>query len=802
MTRLKAWGKIVCGLLTIGTLGILELPALARPPTLPSVTPQDFIPVIPYANPTAQGFYATPGQITSGAFGGPGSATTVLHGNPDGSPNWGAVNLGTDVSGNLLVGSGGTGATTASGARANLGAAISGGTGTTLLHGNASGDGSYAPVNLNADVTGTLPAGNLPAASGSAAGICQYGTGSTNCAVGPRGTTWFDLVNDGGADPTGVANSTPACTAGVASGKSVIFVPAGTYDFKTACALTSGITIFAQPGTATIKADASNTGASGGKLFVVTNQQHVHVTGLILDGDYPTLTAVTTREVYVNGGDDVVVENSRFQNVSGASLVFSGATNPVTRSGARNNYFHNVGLGDYLLITNPALTDIQDTLIFSNGSATTNLNNFAVGNSFDSVGGDAISIGNQGQYIADSNRIYENLTGWVANSVNHGTYGIACIYITATTDAGITLSNNICQGATGSGFDIGASGRADVNVVGNTLIGNGGAGISVGAATLGVHVAGNYLFNNYQSNNGSFTYPNLAHQGAISISCGGSPPTPSCTANAAEISISGNIASDNQGTPTQPYGVWVQSGITVGSSVYISPDNSGTGNVTSLYGGLATPYAPSLSAPFSNFVLLTTGTSWTAPAGANVVEVDECGAGGGGGGVAAATATASGGLAGPLVTARMNVTPGTAYSYSIGAGGNGGAAGNNGGTAGGGTTFNGLAVHGGGAGGGSASGNAGALTNSFINGSLATSVTVPTSSVTVTGFTLLLNTAGSGSTGGAGVNSPWGAGGAGGANAAGSDATGYCAGGGGAGSSGSSSFAGGKGASGAIVLRW
>lgn len=45
-----------------------------------------------------------------------GTTTTVLHGSAAGNPAWGAVNVGTDVTGTLGIGNGGTGQTTAAGA--------------------------------------------------------------------------------------------------------------------------------------------------------------------------------------------------------------------------------------------------------------------------------------------------------------------------------------------------------------------------------------------------------------------------------------------------------------------------------------------------------------------------------------------------------------------------------------------------------------------------------------------------------------------------------------------------------------
>jgi hypothetical protein len=103
-----------------------------------------------------------------------GTTTTVLHGNAAGAPSFGAVALGTDVSGTLPLANGGTNATSASGARTSLGAAASGansditslsglttalsvaqgGTGDTLLT-------AYAPLFGGTTSTGPIQSGTL-----------------------------------------------------------------------------------------------------------------------------------------------------------------------------------------------------------------------------------------------------------------------------------------------------------------------------------------------------------------------------------------------------------------------------------------------------------------------------------------------------------------------------------------------------------------------------------------------------------------------------------------------------------------
>jgi hypothetical protein len=155
---------------------------------------------------------ATAATLASSDYANQGTTVTVLHGNAAGNPSWSAVSLSTDVTGTLqaaqepahtgdvtntagslaltiaaqavtyakiqnisatsrflgrkTAGAGSTEELSASDAKTILGYTLASsdfvnqGTTTTVLHGNAAGNPSFAAVSLTADVSGILPAAN------------------------------------------------------------------------------------------------------------------------------------------------------------------------------------------------------------------------------------------------------------------------------------------------------------------------------------------------------------------------------------------------------------------------------------------------------------------------------------------------------------------------------------------------------------------------------------------------------------------------------------------------------------------
>ncbi|WP_288427373.1 phage tail protein [uncultured Pantoea sp.] len=171
-----------------------------------------------------------------------------------------------------------------------------------------------------------------------------------------------------------------------------------------------------------------------------------------------------------------------------------------------------------------------------------------------------------------------------------------------------------------------------------------------------------------------------------------------------------------------------------------------------------------LSLQLHGQVEFTSNGTWTCPSGVTQIYLDGCAAGGGGAYSASGTTGGGGGGGGQAVTGQIiTVSPGTTYSITIGAPGNGGTSSTLNGTQGGNTTFGSLLTLTGGFGGLSA-GNGGAAGGTGATGGIAG------------------NLSGGISFGGAGGSSNYGSGGPGGSGAAfGQIGGGFGSGGGGGG---------------------
>lgn len=371
-------------------------------------------------------------------------------------------------------------------------------------------------------------------------------------AVG--GVTVANLVCDGVTDNQTILQT--ALTAAAANNAKTVYIPPAAL----ACMLASnvtvpgGVTVWATPGTVTLKAKAGNT--SSPLLLAVSTASNITVYGLTLDGG-GTSFASHNNAITVFTADHVIFDHVTIQNASGIGLIFSTS---VTFSGIRDSVIANVGIGGS-----------AQGVSFCCGTAANNHDNFASGNSFNTIGLDGLSISAQHNFVATDNRFVS------AGSA----FGAASLYA-ANNDA-LTIVGNSSTGASGNGID--TASNTDVVITGNTSKFSGSSGIAVGYST-NVVVVGNAANDNNKAAGGN--------DGGLFLS--------GVTTPLSNVTVAGNTFSDDQGSPTQPFGIYQQSGGTV-TGVYVAKSNIGTGNTSAFFGGTIYTY----SDPYQN--LYTTGAS-------------------------------------------------------------------------------------------------------------------------------------------------------------------------------------------------
>lgn len=190
--------------------------------------------------------------------------------------------------------------------------------------------------------------------------------------------------------------------------------------------------------------------------------------------------------------------------------------------------------------------------------------------------------------------------------------------------------------------------------------------------------------------------------GVESFSAGTTGLTPS-TGTQGDVVLAGTLGVANGGTgATSLTGVLKGNGTSAVTASNVDLSTEVTSTLTAVNGGtgLTSPGAAANvltsngtvwesqppPATLDSIVVLTSGTSWTAPTGVKRIKARMVGGGGGGGHNGGLAGYAAGGGSGGYVEFFANVSSGTSYAYTIGSGGAAGLSNSNG-SPGGNTTF-------------------------------------------------------------------------------------------------------------------
>jgi hypothetical protein len=350
---------------------------------------------------------------------------------------------------------------------------------------------------------------------------------------------WWELAESPinvkmmGAVADGVAPAA-AINAALARGGEII-IPAGTYILDAPLTPPSN-TVIRAVGRVVLKAADGSTGNP--LLLGATDKNDITVIGIEFDGNMANITHFNAL-IQTYRCERVVLDRCRLVNARGIAW-YNG---DGKQCGPRYCSFENCGT---LNRTTGNLADRRQAFAssFGNRSLPQGGGNFALFNAFKDVGLDCISFGSgDDDGLIQGNRIRDNDAG--------------SIYVSNSARMRI-LDNNITNGVNG-GNAIDTNSPSDTVISGNVCVGNGAAGILVGANAKRVTVTGNVCKNNWQSRSST-------HRGGITFHAPAGATT-------SEVILAGNVCDDDQGARTsQNYAIGVVAGGTY-RNVRIAKDN-------------------------------------------------------------------------------------------------------------------------------------------------------------------------------------------------------------------------------------
>lgn len=375
-------------------------------------------------------------------------------------------------------------------------------------------------------------------------------------------------VQDYGAAVDGVTDDYAAIQMAItylnSVGGGVLTVPAGTSMLSQRVTGQTGIDIVGVPGQSIWKATAGNTDTV--QLFALNTETNITITGMVFDGNSGSIGSANPLTQIFNC-QNIILENNVWQNTKCIALNLSTTLTNLT---VRNNRFYNIAFANGV-----GGTGFYQAIALS---GTGHYNHQYINNYFENVSKDCLSVSSLTNAVIDGN-IVKNSYSFLYTNV------IGC--------SDFVISNNVCHGSGPTNPTEIAPNAIDLPYLTNSVvIGNvcdnwDACGIGIFTACENIIVANNVCTNNAQD---ASVWPAGICVGRI-----GATTAPS------NITLINNICRDNQGAPTQTYGILIDADIT---NVQII-NNYLDGNVTSNLGVYT-------GADQSNDVALTANSQVTA----------------------------------------------------------------------------------------------------------------------------------------------------------------------------------------------
>jgi len=295
------------------------------------------------------------GSSAPNALGSLGSTTTVLHGNASGAPTWGAVNLGTDVTGTLAA------ARLPNPTASTLGGVQSLASVAHKWINTISTSGVPAATQpAFTDISGTLAASQCPASTGIALG-CVYAPADPPVThyflTGYNGTSWLS-AQPAFTDISGTASHAqiPAPASGAGNYGGVIASNCAASNWAIGYS-TSGTPVCTQPdfsdltGTITAAQIPAPTAVTLGGINSITSASHNWIAWIGTDG-----TPHQSRPAFSDLSGSLAASQCPAATGLALGCLFAPADPPVT------HYFVTGYNGTTWLTAQPAFSDLSGTL--------------------------------------------------------------------------------------------------------------------------------------------------------------------------------------------------------------------------------------------------------------------------------------------------------------------------------------------------------------------------------------------------------------------------------------------------------
>jgi len=380
---------------------------------------------------------------------------------------------------------------------------------------------------------------------------------ATLLALHVPGATASEVVSPANCAADDASSCIQAAIDRAARNHSDVVIAPGTYTLRLPVRLADGVSLY---GTARAVLQPSVQNREGTLLLSGVGIGNVTIEGITFDGggkDFPVDSAL----IVLDGTHDVLLHGVTLQHSRGSAVAFYSDKGVASR---RNGieYSRVLDVGNYWR-TSRHWTGRRMAIEFYDEGILQSEDNFAVHNTFENIGLDAIHVAGQKNFLGEAN--YFALATEERDVLEAGDFPGAFFVQTTT---GIILRNNTIHDGPGNCIDL--PGVTGALVEGNLITGCGQAGIGVFQGydfdtrnASGVVIRNNVILN-------SAIWDDSCWRGGITIANG----TPT------DIQIIDNIITDlrPKGQKTQDYGIEVVNGTHCNASTHVKGLTISAGN--------------------------------------------------------------------------------------------------------------------------------------------------------------------------------------------------------------------------------